>query len=232
MNDNITNKENIFEFFKGPNSWTQIDNWVPVLDKDVIFKTLKNVISLPVSNFYGVKPNPILDNFIITPKRCYNTKEVRQHICHYMNYFEKYYDTDHELLMIYYRIKYLIDFGMIDMNGNTYQYELDNFLSDIQRYVLSENMYKKVWKMDLENYIVNDLKTDEDIKLYLNTSLKDYIEDGDFNSFYRALEIAIKSRNSISGFAKKIGMSRTHLYSLFKNEKEPKFSTIVKILHE
>lgn len=153
MNDNITNRENIFEFFKGPNSWTQIDNWVPVLDKDVIFKTLKNVISLPVSNFYGVKPNPILDNFIITPKRCYNTKEVRQHICHYMNYFEKYYDTDHELLMIYYRIKYLIDFGMIDMNGNTYQYELDNFLSDIQRYVLSENMYRKVWKMDLENYI-------------------------------------------------------------------------------
>ena len=63
-------------------------------------------------------------------------------------------------------------------------------------------------------------------------SLKDYIEDGDFNSFYRALEIAIKSRNSISGFAKKIGMSRTHLYSLFKNEKEPKFSTIVKIFHE
>ena len=57
-------------------------------------------------------------------------------------------------------------------------------------------------------------------------------KNGDFNSFYRALEIAIKSRNSISGFAKKIGMSRTHLYSLFKNEKEPKFSTIVKIFHE
>ena len=32
--------------------------------------------------------------------------------------------------------------------------------------------------------------------------------------------------------AMKIGMSRTHLYSLFKNEKEPKFSTIVKIFHE
>ena len=77
--------------------------------------------------------------------------------------------------------------------------------------------------INLENYLVNDLKSDEDIKLYLNAS---------FNSFYRALEIAIKSRNSISGFAKKIGMSRTHLYSLFKNEKEPKFSTIIKIFQE
>ena len=80
--------------------------------------------------------------------------------------------------------------------------------------------------MDLENYIVNDLKTDEDIKLYLNTSLKDYIEDGDFNSFYRALEIAIKSRNSISGFAKKIGMSRTHLYSLLKMKKNLNFQPL------
>ena len=38
--------------------------------------------------------------------------------------------------------------------------------------------------LDLENYIVNDLKSEEDIKLYLNASLKDYIEDGYFNSFY------------------------------------------------
>ena len=86
--------------------------------------------------------------------------------------------------------------------------------------------------LDLENYIVNDLKSDEDIKLYLNASFKDYLEDGDFNSFYRALEIVIKAKYSISGFAKKVGMSRTHLYSIFKSEKEPKFSTIIKIFQE
>ena len=49
---------------------------------------------------------------------------------------------------------------------------------------------------DLENYIVTDLKSDEDIKLYLNASLKDYLEDGDFNSFYRALEIVIKAKDT------------------------------------
>lgn len=41
--------------------------------------------------------------------------------------------------------------------------------------------------LDLEKYIVNDLKSDEDIKLYLNTSLKDYLEDGDFNSFLSSI---------------------------------------------
>ena len=86
--------------------------------------------------------------------------------------------------------------------------------------------------IDLENYLINDLKSEENIKLYLNASLKDYLEDGDFNSFYRALEIVIKTKDSVSNFAKKIGMSRTHLYSLFKSEKEPKFSTIVKIFKE
>ena len=86
--------------------------------------------------------------------------------------------------------------------------------------------------IDLEKYIINDLKSDEDIKLYLNANLKDYLEDGDFNSFYRALEVVIKAKDSVSSFAKKIGMSRTHLYSLFKSEKEPKFSTIVKIFQE
>ena len=86
--------------------------------------------------------------------------------------------------------------------------------------------------LDLENYIVNDLKSEEDIKLYLNASLKDYLECGDFNSFYRALEIVIKAKDTITGFAQRVGMSRSHLYSIFKSEKEPKFSTIIKIFQE
>lgn len=86
--------------------------------------------------------------------------------------------------------------------------------------------------VDLEKYLVNDLKSEEDIKLYLNASLKDYLDDGDFNSFYRALEIVIKAKDTVSSFAKKVGMSRAHLYSLFKSEKEPKFSTIIKIFNE
>ena len=88
------------------------------------------------------------------------------------------------------------------------------------------------YTLDLEKYLIENLKSDEDIKLYLNASLKDYLEDGDYNSFCRALEIVIKAKDSVSRFAKKIGMSRTHLYSLFRNEKEPKFSTIIKIFRE
>lgn len=93
-------------------------------------------------------------------------------------------------------------------------------------------MNKTKYTLDLENYIINDLKKDEEIKLYLNANLKDYLQDGDFNSFYKALEIAIKAKDTIAGFAQKTGISRTHLYNIFKAEKEPKFSTIIKIFQE
>ena len=78
----------------------------------------------------------------------------------------------------------------------------------------------------------NQYFTNEEIKLFLNANLKDYLEDGDFNSFYRALEIAIKAKDTVSDFAQKTGISRSHLYSIFKSEKEPKFSTIAKIFQE
>ena len=94
------------------------------------------------------------------------------------------------------------------------------------------NMKNLKHTTDLEDFLINDLQSDEDIKLFLNASLKDYLEDGDFNSFYRALEIVIKAKDTVSGFAKKVGLSRSNLYSIFKIEKEPKFSTIAKIFQE
>ncbi len=69
-------------------------------------------------------------------------------------------------------------------------------------------------------------------KEYLNLSLAEYLEDGDFNTFYRSLEKVIKARGSISEFAKKVDMERANLYTLFKGQKVPRLDTIAKILKE
>lgn len=69
-------------------------------------------------------------------------------------------------------------------------------------------------------------------KEYLNLSLEEYITDGDFNKFYKSLEKVIKSRESISSFAKKVNIDRTNLYTLFKGKKVPRLDTIAKILKE
>ena len=143
------------EYFTKPH-WVSIDAWVPTPD-ELAFVTVKNSIILPtVSEFFKLDsndPNAInLNSFVVTSKRCYNSPEVRGHICHYLNYFERFYDSDHELILHYCRFKNLIDFGMRTNNGGVYPYTLENFIEDIKRYILSDRMYHKVTAMNEHNY--------------------------------------------------------------------------------
>ena len=69
-------------------------------------------------------------------------------------------------------------------------------------------------------------------KEYLSYAFEQYIEDGNFNVFYRALELVIKSRDTMQGFAGKVDLSRMGLYNIIQGKKEPKITTLVKILKE
>lgn len=139
------------EIFSSDYFWCAVDNWIPN-EEDIIFRFSSNAIIVPVSRYYGLDDSIAFDSFIIIPKRCYNTPVVKNHICLYLNYFEKFYDTDHELLLYYYRMKRLIDFGITDNDGNRYPYDLDSFLHDIKKYILSDGMYDKVWKLVEDNF--------------------------------------------------------------------------------
>jgi len=128
-----------------------VDNWV-AYPSDKIFTHCKNSIILPVSSFYGIEDNKVLNSFILTSKRCYNSNEVREHICQYLNYFEKYFDKEHELLFYIFRMKQLMDTGYLSEGGTSRPYTLDNFYNDIKTYILSDSMYNKVWNMVSVNY--------------------------------------------------------------------------------
>lgn len=135
-----------------PAYWARVDEWMPIME-DQIFKEVKNAIILPVSQFFGIEDSKVLNSFILTPKRCYNSDEVRIHICRYLNYFERFYDKEHELLFYMYRMKRLIDIGYIDDAGNTVRpYTLTDFKHDIKTYILSNSMYDKAWRMVEQNY--------------------------------------------------------------------------------
>jgi len=83
-----------------------------------------------------------------------------------------------------------------------------------------------------DDYVIENLKDDEFAKEYLNASLEVYLEDGDFEDFAKSLERVIKARDSVSKFAKETKLNRSHLYSLFKNEKKPQFETVATILNK
>lgn len=124
-----------------------VDDWIPE-EKDIIFKTQKGYIYTPIGDFYGLDdPNHIINRFYLSNKRSYNSVELREHICLYLNYFEKYFDWDKELAMIYVRMKYLIDYEQ--------NYNKQAFIYDLQRYILHSDIFLKVDSMVRKNYSLN-----------------------------------------------------------------------------
>ena len=81
-------------------------------------------------------------------------------------------------------------------------------------------------------YILNDLKTDADIKEWINIGFEEFLADNDLNSFVKALESAVRAKDSISGISKKTGISRSNLYAIFNGQQQPQLSTTLKILKE
>lgn len=134
---------NLFERSEKP-KFIKVDEWVPESINDIIFKQTKGAIILPVSAYYNIVGDNKADYFKLNTKRCYNSDEVRLHICQYMNYFEKFYDTDHYLISAYYRLKYLIDYEP--------RYDEQAFLYDLKNYILSGIVFHKLREMNRDNY--------------------------------------------------------------------------------
>lgn len=126
-----------------PEERPYVDDWVPT-EEDMHLRTIKGAIIMDVSSFYGMENNPNLDYFQMDSKRSYNNPKLREHTVHYLNYFLKYYDREHELLTIYATIKYLIDYEP--------SYSKDAFFYDISRYIIHGPLAIKAEYMTRDNY--------------------------------------------------------------------------------
>ena len=116
-----------------PINWKPVDEWVPE-PHQILFRSGKNALNIPIHRFYGLRLESdggtqeesakaeALDSFILTTKRCYNGKDMKDHLPLYMNYFEEFYDRDHELIAVLARIKYLIDYE-VNYNQNAFLYD-------------------------------------------------------------------------------------------------------------
>lgn len=135
----------------------QTDNWIPAIE-DELFKSSKGAIIAPVSRMYGLAEDDKINFFILSPKKCYNSDDMRNHTTKYINYFEKYYDVRYnqitgkfeselEYFSIISQMKYLIDYEP--------SYTSEQFMMDIQRYILSNSMLRKVNAMVEDNYYIH-----------------------------------------------------------------------------
>ena len=143
-----------------------IDLWIPSTPQERIFSHIRGAIIAPIHKFYGLADddpgNTMLDYFYVTPKRCYNSDTkikdgeisigFRDHCTNYMNYFEKFYDEELQLLNLYALLKYLID-------CKTDSYTIEMFFHDLWKYFINPNgsyqaqyLNYKIDKMNIEQY--------------------------------------------------------------------------------
>lgn len=131
-------------------NYPKVDEWDtpenPIPDSDRLFRNVKGEIILPIAELYYKDPSKsALDKFAMMVKRAYNSDQVRNHICKYLNYFEKFYDP--ELLLFAYmaEIKYLID-----TNPNFTQ---EHFMDLVNRYIIKNvKLSSKIHKFVTYNY--------------------------------------------------------------------------------
>lgn len=133
--------------FKKP-LFIQVDKWIPEKG-DELLKSNKGAIYVPVTQaiFNQDDPENPINWFILSPKKCYNSDEMRPHMCLYINYLEKYYDPDKEYFSNLSHIKYMIDYC-------EKEYTKDAFMFDLERYIYRSGLYGKVYNMVMDNYYV------------------------------------------------------------------------------
>ena len=112
--------------------------------EDMYFTTAKDVIICPLNEYFHTGDNNRINFFWIKPKRSYTSDLLREHCCHYLNYFEKFFDVEKEYFTNMATIKMLID--------SIPDYNMDNFMFDINRYILQPSIIGKVIAMVEHNY--------------------------------------------------------------------------------
>lgn len=136
-----------------------VDEWVPN-QEDIIFIYSKNIIMADIAKYFHLDDNPEnqkLNYFILKSKKGYNVEDFKKHNCHYLNYFEKYFDEEKELFTNMAQIKFYIDAYAgrpnIDQNGNQqFVYTMQNFMFDLIKYILQPSIFDKVIAMTEYNY--------------------------------------------------------------------------------
>lgn len=138
-----------------------VDDWV-MQPEDCVFSHTRGAIVANIAPIYGLPDTSGINYFMMSSKRCYNSDTkinkddklvvgFREHNTTYLNYFEKFYDTDHMLFYIYANLKYLIDY----QEG----YTEDNFINDLVRYIIDHTtspiLHYKLGCMNRDNYNIH-----------------------------------------------------------------------------
>lgn len=177
---------NSLKYNSAPNQYQPyIDEWQPK-PEDKVFTHIRGAIIAPVHKFFNLpdddKANNMFDYFYVTVKRCYNSETkikdgqvsigFRDHCTNYLNYFEKFYDKDYQLLGLYAKLKW-----MIDCNQN---YSFKDFEHDLWKYLINPNAS---YTAQLLNYYLDKMNNEQyNLELNYKNNKSPVLEYSDFHA--------------------------------------------------
>jgi probable addiction module antidote protein len=92
---------------------------------------------------------------------------------------------------------------------------------------MSKRKFRTINEIELEYYT----KHPEEIKDYLEAALEEYQKDGNERAFLSSLALITKINGGFTKISQATGLNREHLYRALSSKGNPRFSTIIQILH-
>lgn len=99
------------------------------------------------------------------------------------------------------------------------------------------------FNLDMEKVMANSVNHDEYMqeklqdkdyqRIYLESSLEEFAQDGNIDAFIRSLQHVVKARGrgAITSLAKELNMDRSNLSDILNGKVQPKISTTLKLLN-
>lgn len=99
------------------------------------------------------------------------------------------------------------------------------------------------FNLDMEKVMANSIGHDEYMqeklqdkdyqRIYLESSLEEFAQDGNIDAFIRSLQHVVKARGrgAITTLAKELHMDRSNLSDILNGKVQPKISTTLKLLN-
>lgn len=137
----------------------RVDDWIPN-DEDYKVGYDGKLLIIPFDILFNKESLKPLSTFVIKKdsyvKRLGNDVKQGHGICHYINYFIKFYDTNNELLMSYVKLKYLID-------NKKKPIKMQAYIKILYTILFTKTMKEKISRMVEDNYHI-DLTNNSDKK--------------------------------------------------------------------
>lgn len=103
--------------------------------------------------------------------------------------------------------------------------------------------FAEEFNLDMEKVMANSVSHDEYMqeklqdkdyqRIYLESSLEEFAQDGNIAAFIRSLQHVVKARGrgAITTLAKELNMDRSNLSDILNGKVQPKISTTLKLLN-